>query len=172
VILKTQAPLPEDFHLPGLGFFLVCVFMLGVGIFAANVIGRRVVDLGQRLMESIPLVRSIYSTLRSVFQTVSAPRGQAFERMVLVRYPHLSVYVMGLIASPSRGEIVEHGGGDVVNVFVPMLPNVTLGWFLVVPRDQVTLLAMSREDGIKMLLSFGIVEAPASRKPEGAPPGG
>ncbi len=82
-----------------------------------------------------------------------------------MRYPHLSLYVMGLVVCNTEGEVVSHTNDDTVNVFVPMLPNVTLGWLLVVPRDQVTLLEMNREEGIKMLLSFGIVEGKEG-KPE------
>ena len=109
-------------------------------------------------MESIPFVRSVYTTIRQVLNSVSEVETNVFERMVVVRYPHLSSYVMGLVSCDSKGELLEKAKEGGVNVFVPMLPNVTLGWMLVVPREQVTLLKMEREEGIKFLLSFGIVE--------------
>lgn len=158
VIIQTNAPLPEDFHLPGLGFMITFVLLVVVGVFTKNFFGRRIVAAGQHLMESIPFVRSVYTTIRQALDSISRVDSNAFERMVIVRYPHLSSYVMGLVSCDSEGEVLERAREGAVNVFVPMLPNVTLGWMLVVPREQVTLLKMDREEGIKFLLSFGIVE--------------
>lgn len=171
IIIKTNAPLPEDFHLPGLGFMITCILMVALGVFTKNFFGRKIVASGQHLLESIPFVRSLYTTIRQVIDTVSQVESNVFERMVIVRYPHLSSYVMGLVSCDSKGEVLEKAKDGAVNVFVPMLPNVTLGWMLVVPRDQVTLLKMDREAGIKFLLSFGIVEKAGDEK-EGAEPAG
>lgn len=167
VILKTGAPLPEDFHLPGLGFFITCLLMCAIGVFAKNFIGNKIVNRGQDLLQSIPFVRFLYTTIKQVVESISKVDKKVFEKMVMLRYPHLSTYVMGLVACDSQGEVLIHTGDNSVNVFVPMLPNVTLGWLLVVPRDQVTVLQMSREEGIKMLLSFGIFEAGGSKKTPG-----
>ncbi len=170
VILKTGAPLPEDFHLPGLGFFITCLLMCVIGIFAKNFIGDKIVRKGQNLLQSIPFVRFLYTTIKQVVDSISKVDKQVFEKMVMLRYPHLSTYVMGLVSCDSQGEVLLRTGDNSVNVFVPMLPNVTLGWLLVVPRDQVTVLKMSREEGIKMLLSFGIFEAGGSEKtPDNVP---
>lgn len=165
IILKTGAPLPEDFHLPGLGFFITFLLICIIGLFARNIIGNRVLRAGQNLLESIPFVRSVYTTIKQVVESISKVDKKIFERMVVLRYPHLSTYVMGLVACDSEGEVLLRTGEDSVNVFVPMLPNVTLGWLMVVPRDQLTVLEMSREEGIKMLLSFGIFEAGGKGKP-------
>ncbi len=159
IIIKTNAPLPEDFHLPGLGFFITFLLICIIGLLARNIIGKRVVRAGQNILEAIPFVRSVYTTIRQVVDSISKVDKKIFERMVLLRYPHLSTYVVGLVACDSEGEVLLRTGEDSLNVFVPMLPNVTLGWLMVVPRDQVTILEMSREEGIKMLLSFGIFEA-------------
>ncbi len=164
IILKTGAPLPEDFHLPGLGFFITCLLMCLIGIFAKNFIGNKIVRRGQNLLQSIPFVRFLYTTIKQVVDSISKVDKKVFEKMVMLRYPHLSTYVMGLVACDSQGEVLTRTGDNSVNVFVPMLPNVTLGWLLVVPREQVTVLKMSREEGIKMLLSFGIFEAGGSEK--------
>lgn len=166
IILKTGAPLPEDFHLPGLGFFITCVLMCVIGVFAKNFIGIKIVRRGQELLQSIPFVKQVYTTIKQVVDSISKVDKRVFERMVMLRYPHLSTYVMGLAACDSSGEVLLRTGENSVNVFVPMLPNVTLGWLLVVPRDQVTVLKMNREEGIKMLLSFGIFEAGGSKKEE------
>ncbi len=174
IILETGAPLPEDFHLPGLGFFITCLIMCLIGVFAKNFIGGKIVLSGQNFLQSIPFVKTVYTTIQQVLNSISKVDKRVFEKMVLLRYPHLSTYVVGLVACDAEGEVVMFTGDNSINVFVPMLPNVTLGWLLVVPRDQVTVLKMSREEGIKMLLSFGIFKAggsSASNGPGGQPTG-
>ena len=157
IILRLQIPLPEDFHLPGLGFLLICFFIFIVGLVTANFLGRQLVRIWDYLMHQVPFVRGIYMTIKEVVVAISRPGKSPFEQMVLVRYPHPSSRMIGLISCDEHGEVSGRTGEDLVNVFLPLLPNVTLGFMLILPRDQITPLKMTREEGIKYLMSFGIV---------------
>lgn len=164
LIIRFQIPLPEDFHLPGLGFLLIGLFIFLVGLVAANFLGKQLVRAWDYLMHQVPFVRGIYMTIKKVVETISKSDTPSFDQLVLVHYPHPASRMIGLVASEGRGEIVSRTGKDLVNVFLPLLPNVTLGFMLMVPRDQIIPLKMTREEGIKYLMSFGIV-APGMDKP-------
>jgi len=156
-IIQFQLPLPEDFHLPGLGFLLICLFIFVVGLVTANFFGKQLVRAWDYLMHQVPFVRGIYLTIQKVVVAVSAPGKSPFEQMVLVDYPHSSSRMIGLITCDEHGEVSSRTGEDLVNVFLPLLPNVTLGFMLILPRDQIIPLKMTREEGLKYLMSFGIV---------------
>jgi len=157
MILRLQIPLPEDFHLPGLGFILICIFIFIVGLVTANFFGRQLVRVWDYLMHQVPFVRGIYLTIQKVVVSSSRPGKSPFEQMVLVHYPHPTSRMIGLISCDEHGEVSGRTGEDLVNVFLPLLPNVTLGFMLILPRDQIIPLKMTREEGIKYLMSFGIV---------------
>ena len=157
IILRLQLPLPEDFHLPGLGFILICFFIFAIGLVAANFLGRQLVRAWDYLMHRVPYVRGIYLTIQKVVVAISDPNKSPFEQMVLVDYPHASSRMIGLIACDEHGEVSSRTDEDLVNVFLPLLPNVTLGFMVILPRDQIIPLRMTREEGIKYLMSFGIV---------------
>ena len=157
MILRLQIPLPEDFHLPGLGFILICIFIFIVGLVTANFFGRQLVRVWDYLMHQVPFVRGIYLTIQKVVVSISRPGKSPFEQMVLVHYPHPTSRMIGLISCDEHGEVSGRTGEDLVNVFLPLLPNVTLGFMLILPRDQIIPLKMTREEGIKYLMSFGIV---------------
>jgi len=157
IILQLQLPLPEDFHLPGLGFILICLFIFIIGLVTANFLGKQLVRAWDFLMHQVPFVRGIYMTIREVVVAISRPGKSPFEQMVLVHYPHPSSRMIGLVSCDEHGEVAGRTGEDLVNVFLPLLPNVTLGFMLILPRDQIIPLKMTREEGIKYLMSFGIV---------------
>ena len=157
IILRLHLPLPEDFHLPGLGFMLICLFIFFIGLVTANFLGKQIVRVWDQFMHRVPFVRGIYLTIQKVVVAISKPGKSPFKQMVLVDYPHSSSRMIGLVACDEHGEVSQRTGEDLVNVFLPLLPNVTLGFMVVVPRDQVITLKMTREEGIKYLMSFGIV---------------
>ena len=165
IILRLQLPLPADFHLPGLGFILIGLFIFLVGLVATNFLGKQLVRAWDYLMHQVPFVRGIYMTIKKVVETISRSDTPSFDQLVLVHYPHETSRMIGLVASEGRGEVVNRTGKDLVNVFLPLLPNVTLGFMLLVPRDQIVTLKMTREEGIKYLMSFGIV-APGMEPPK------
>lgn len=157
IILRFNLPLPEDFHLPGLGFVLICLIVFIVGLITANFLGKQLVRAWDYLMHRVPFVRGIYMTIREVVLAISRPGKSPFKQMVLVHYPHPTSRMIGLVSCDEHGEVSSRMGEDLVNVFLPLLPNVTLGFMLVLPRSQVIPLKMNREEGIKYLMSFGIV---------------
>ena len=165
MILHLKLPLPEDFHLPGLGFILICLFIFGIGLVTANFFGKQLVRAWDYLMHRVPFVRGIYLTIQKVVIAISDPDKSPFEKMVLVDYPHSTSRMIGLIACDEQGEVSDRTGEDLVNVFLPLLPNVTLGFMVILPRDQIIPLKMTREEGIKYLMSFGIV-APGLAPPK------
>jgi uncharacterized membrane protein len=164
IIVRMQLPLPEDFYLPGLGFGLVCLFVFLTGLLATNFFGKRMVQAGEYIMNNIPLVRGFYTTIKKMIDTVSQTSTNSFKELVLVQYPHRSLKMLGLVASETLEEVAARTGEDQINVFLPLLPNVTLGFFIIVPRSQVQTLNMDIESGMKFLMSFGIVDASSDKE--------
>ncbi len=146
------------FRVPGLGFVLTAVVVLGTGFVIVHLFGRHVVGLGERIVARIPIVRSIYSSVKQVTETMFSNSGQAFHRVVLVKYPHPSSWTIGFLTGDSAEEACRGTNRDLVNVFVPTTPNPTSGFFLLVPREEIVDLDMSVDDGLKMLLSLGVVQ--------------
>lgn len=157
IILKFDLPLPEDFRVPGLGIFLIAVFMFFIGLMAANFFGKKIVELGDLILHQIPIVKGIYKTIKNLVRTISESKLPAFEKMVMVKYPHLSVTSVGFLTCDTVESVQQKTGEDLVNVLVPTVPNLSLCFLLQVPRDQLVLLDMTIEEGVKFLVSFGIV---------------
>ena len=120
--------------IPGFRFVLVVAVVLLTGIFAANLIGRTMVDQWEALLGRIPLVRSIYNSVKQVSDTVLAPNGQAFRRAVLVQYPRAGAWTIAFVTGTPGGEVAEQLPGEHISVYVPTTPNPTSGFFLMVPR--------------------------------------
>lgn len=163
-IIWSGAPLPENFYLPGLGFAVVCIFILLVGLLTTNFIGNKIVEAGDLLMHRTPYVRGIYTTIKQVVTAISESKKSSFKKLVLIKYPHNSMHMLGIVACDARGEVVHRTEDNQVNVFIPLIPNVTVGFMVVTPRDQITFLEMTLEEGAKFLLSFGIFSGGAEKK--------
>lgn len=149
------------FHLPGLGALLTLLIVFLTGLLTANFIGQRLVRWWEALLHRIPVVRSIYQSVKQISDTVFSPSGQAFRQAVLVQYPRPDSWTIGFLTGTPGGEIVDHLGDTMVSLYVPTTPNPTSGFFLMVPRTDVIELDMSVEDALKYLISMGVV-APAS----------
>ena len=149
------------FHLPGLGALLTLLIVFLTGLLTANFIGQRLVRWWEALLHRIPVVRSIYQSVKQISDTVFSPSGQAFRQAVLVQYPRPDSWTIGFLTGTPGGEIVDHLGDSMVSLYVPTTPNPTSGFFLMVPRTDVIELDMSVEDALKYLISMGVV-APAS----------
>lgn len=148
------------FDIPGLGVLALLLMLLVVGFFAAGLIGRMVFRIGESLIDRVPVVRSVYGALKQIFETVFADSSSSFREVVLVEYPRRGLWAMGFITGRTRGEVRERIDRDLVNVFLPTTPNPTSGFLLFVPRDDLVHLDMSVEEGIKMVISAGIVTPP------------
>jgi uncharacterized membrane protein len=164
--------LPEDyrsealfgFHVPGLGIILTVAIVLATGALAANLFGRKLLALGDAMLNRIPIVRSIYGGVKQISDTLFSPEGKAFRRAVLVRYPHAGSWTVALVTGNPEHEVADILGSDQLSVFVPTTPNITAGFFLIVPRAETVPLEMTVDDALKYIISMGVAE-PAPRLP-------
>jgi uncharacterized membrane protein len=163
--LHTEAMF--GFHVPGMGIFLTLAIVVGTGALAANFFGRKILETGDRMLGRIPIVRSIYGGVKQISDTLFSPEGKAFRRAVLVRYPHAGAWTVALVTGTPEHEVADLIGRDHVSVFVPTTPNITAGFFLVVPRADTIPLDMSVDDALKYIISMGVAEPPhRSDRPE------
>jgi uncharacterized membrane protein len=152
------------FHVPGLGIILTVAIVLATGALAANFFGRKFLRMGDRMLSRIPIVRSIYGGVKQISDTLFSPEGKAFRRAVLVRYPHAGAWTVALVTGTPEHEVAALLGREQISVFVPTTPNITSGFFLVVPRADTLPLEMTVDDALKYIISMGVAE-PAPRLP-------
>ena len=154
------------FGLPGLGLLVMVVVLMIIGALAAGFVGRGLMRAGEHLLARMPVVRTIYSALKQVFETVFAEKSKAFREVVLIEYPRKGVWAMGFATGSTKGEVQNIIEDEVVNVFLPTTPNPTSGFLLFLPRKDVIFLTMTVEEGVKMVISAGVVTPPDTRPPE------
>src|SRR5919106_6102245 len=152
------------FSVPGLGLLIMLAFLTLVGMLTAGLAGRTLVRMGERLLSRMPVVRGVYGTLKQIFETVLAQSSRSFREVVLIEYPRRGIGAIGFVTGPTRGEVQDKADEELVNVFLPTTPNPTSGFLLFVPRKDLIHLDMSIEEGIKMVISGGIV-APSAVEP-------
>ena len=155
-------------HIPGLGLVLAVLIVLVTGILVANLFGRRLLALWEGLLSRIPLVRSIYSAVKQLAETMFSSGGQTYRKVLLIEYPRRGAWTLALQTGTGVGEAQEKTGREVVNVYVPTTPNPTSGFFLMLPREEVIELDMSIDEGLKMIISMGVVVPDGKKKPEEA----
>jgi len=150
---------------PGLGVILFVVFTLVMGYFTKGLIGRKLVEWGERIVEAMPVIRSIYNAVKQIAETVLSRTAPTFDRACLVQYPRPGIWAVAFISTTTRGEIGDHLGapGEMISIFLPTTPNPTSGFLLFVPRADVIELDMNVEDAAKLVISAGLVY-PDSRK--------
>lgn len=152
------------FGLPGLGVVLLVVVLILVGALTAGFVGRALVRVGERLLARMPVIRNVYGALKQIFETVLAQQSTAFRQVVMVEYPRRGVWSIGFLTGASKGEVQYRTEDDVINVFIPTTPNPTSGYLLFVPREDLVMMDMSVEEGIKLVISGGIVVPPFQPK--------
>jgi len=145
------------FHIPGLGVVLTTIIVLVTGMVVANLFGRKLVKLWESVLAQIPLVRTIYTGVKQILETVFSSSDQSFRKVLLVEYPRRGLWTLAFQSSTTAGEAQTKTGRKVVNVFIPTTPNPTSGFFIMVPSDDVVELDMSVDDGLKMIISAGVV---------------
>lgn len=150
-----DAPLP----IRGLGVIIFLVFTIIVGWLAKGLIGRSVIRRGERVVDRMPVVRSVYNGLKQIAETVFAQSEKSFQHACLVEYPRKGMWGLGFVSTPAKGEIATRVPSEdtVLSVFVPTTPNPTSGFLLYVPASEVILLDMSVEDAAKLIISAGLV---------------
>lgn len=152
------------YQIPGFQLLIVLLVVFVTGLAGANIIGRTILERWEDLLGRIPLVRSIYNSVKQVSDTVLAPNGQAFREAVLVQYPRHGAWTIAFLTGAPSGEVADRLQGDYVSVYVPTTPNPTSGFFLMLPRNDVQVLDMTVDAALKYIISMGVV-APAPRLP-------
>jgi uncharacterized membrane protein len=152
------------FRIPGLGLVIVVAGLMLIGWGTAGYLGRFFVRLSERLMNRMPFIRGVYGATKQIFETVLAKQSNTFREVVLVEFPRAGMWSIGFITGKTEGEIQELAEDEMVNVFVPTTPNPTSGYLVFLPRQDIVLLSMTVEEGIKMVISGGIVAPPPRPK--------
>jgi uncharacterized membrane protein len=148
-------------HVPGLGVLILVVALLLTGVFVANIFGQWWLRQWDRLLSNIPIVKSIYNSVKQVSDTLFSSSGNAFREAVLVQYPREGSWTIAFVTGRPGGEVAEALPGEHVSLYVPTTPNPTSGFFLMMPRESVRPLAMSVDEALKYIISMGVV-APAA----------
>lgn len=143
--------------IPGLGVIALLLALILIGMLTAGFVGRFVVHSWESLLARMPIIRSVYAAIKQIFETVLAQQSTAFRQVVLVEYPRKGLWVLGFVSGTTGGEVEAVLGEDCVNVFIPTTPNPTSGFLLFVPRTALKPLTMSVEDGIKLVVSGGLI---------------
>ncbi len=154
------------FDILGLGLVIVIIALMLVGWLTASFVGRLFLRTGERVLARMPVIRSIYGALKQVFETVLSHRSTAFREVVLIEYPRRGIWALGFLTGMTEGEVQNLTTEDVLNVFLPTTPNPTSGFLLFLPKEDVLVLDMTVEEGIKMVMSGGIVTPPDPRPAE------
>ena len=150
---STYLPFP----IPGLGLIIVFLFTTFVGILATGLFGRTVIRLWENILSRMPVVRSVYSAIKQILETVMATQSDAFRQAVLVEYPRKDIWAIGFVTGSTKGEVGENVNKKMVNVFMPTTPNPTSGFLLFFPEKDLIFLKMSVEDALKLVVSGGMV---------------
>jgi uncharacterized membrane protein len=167
---KTLLLLPKSWqpdtllpvHIPGFGVLLTLAVLLVIGAITSNFLGKQLLVWWDQLLSRIPVVRSIYSSVKQVSDTIFSDSGNAFRKAVLVQWPHESMWTIGFITGSPSSELAASLPVDCVSVYVPTTPNPTGGYFVVVPKDKCKELDMSVDEALKYVISMGVVAPSAA----------
>lgn len=160
--------LPESMHpqtlvgfaIPGAGAVLTLLMIFLTGLLAANFIGQKLVGWWDKLLSRIPVVNSVYKSVKQVSDTLFAPNGNAFRKALLVQYPRQGSWTVAFLTGRPGGDIPRHLRGEYVSVYVPTTPNPTSGFFLMMPAQDVVELDMTVDEALKYIISMGVVAPP------------
>jgi uncharacterized membrane protein len=153
------------FHVPGIGVIITLVVILLTGFAVANIVGIKLVSIWEALVKRIPLVRTVYTGVKQVLDTLFAPGGQSFRKVLLVEYPRAGLWSIAFQTGDGTPEVDKSvGEGEMVSIFIPTTPNPTSGFLMIVPRSKVVELKMSVEQALKYVISLGVVQPDYSLK--------
>ncbi len=151
------------FHVPGIGAILTVLIVLLTGLATANILGQRMVRFWEGVLARIPIVKSIYYSVKQVSDTLFSSSGEAFRKALLIQYPRQGSWTIAFQTGTPGGEVARHLHDEFVSVYVPTTPNPTSGFFLMMAKKDVIELEMSVDDALKYIISMGVV-APAPEK--------
>lgn len=160
---------PRDvlgFNIPGIGVLASLLIVFVTGLIAANVLGQKIVQLWEGILARIPVVKSIYYSVKQVSDTLFSSSGQAFRKALLVQYPRQGSWTIAFLTGKPGGDAAKHLEGNFVSVYVPTTPNPTSGFFLMMPKEDVIELEMSVDEALKYIISMGVVSPPTRKPPE------
>ena len=168
-LIQTYLGLDQSvqINVRGIGVVIFLLFTIVIGWLAKGIIGRSMIRYAESLVERTPVVRSIYSGIKQISETVFAQTDRSFQKACLIEYPRKGIWAIGFISTVAKGEVSERAGntGDLLSVFVPTTPNPTSGFLLFLPAEDVVELEMSVEDTAKLVISAGLVYP--NSKPDG-----
>lgn len=150
------------FHIPGFGVLLTFGIVLVMGAVASNFLGKKLLSLGNAVLRRIPIVRSIYSSVKQVSDTLFSENGNAFRQALLVQWPREGVWTIGFLTGAPGGDVANHLPGDYVSVYIPTTPNPTGGYFVMLRKAECVELKMSVDEALTYVISMGVV-VPAAR---------
>ena len=151
------------FSLPGLGILMLLVTLTVIGFLTANFLGRSMIRLGERLLARTPVIRSVYSSLKQIFETVLKEKSGAFREVVLVEFPRSGAWTLALVSGRTEGELREKLPEDMLTVYIPTSPNPTSGYLLFLPRADTIHVDMTVEECLRMVISGGLAKPPHPR---------
>lgn len=165
---RVSHMLPQEWYqalyggttVPGVGLIFALVFFVVIGWFATNFLGRIFIRLSEYIVDRVPVIRTLYSAIKQIFETIMATQSQAFREVVMLEYPRKGVWSIGFVTGKSEGEVQRTTAEETINVFVPTTPNPTSGYLLFVPKKELFYLNMSVEEGVKLVVSAGIITPP------------
>ncbi len=145
------------FSIPGFGIILAISILLLTGMLAANLFGRKLVGFWEAILNRIPLVRSIYNAVKQISSTILDSTGKSFRKVVMLQYPRKGVWSIGFLTNENVSTELDSVDEDLVAVFVPTTPNPTSGFIIMAPRDELTELDITVEEGFKFIISMGVI---------------
>jgi len=151
-----------NYRLPGIGFVASILLVLIIGLVSSNIIGSRLVKFTDSIFQKIPFSRGIYTSARQIIDAFTLQGKNAFQRVVLLEYPRKGLYTLGFVTGSSKGEIQEKTADETLNIFIPTTPNPTSGMLILAPKHEVIELNMSVENGLKVIISGGLVSPPSN----------
>lgn len=144
-------------EIPGIGALLTLLIIFVTGLIATNFFGMQLILLWEALLARVPVVKSIYASVKQVSDTLFSESGNAFRQAVLVEFPRKGAWTIAFVTGTPGGDVANHLHGDYVSVYVPTTPNPTGGYFLMLPRTEVIVLEMSVDEALKYIISMGVV---------------
>ena len=152
------------FAIPGAGAVLTLAMILFTGLLAANFIGQKLVVWSEKILARIPVVNSVYNSVKQVSDTLFSSNGNAFRKALLVQYPREGSWTIAFLTGKPGGDVLNHLDGEYVSVYVPTTPNPTSGFFLMMPKRDVIELEMTVDEALKYIISMGVVAPPAHNR--------
>lgn len=162
---KVVLLLPQEWYealyghttFPGIGLIIAVTTFIIIGWFATNFLGRLLIKISEYIVDRMPVIRTLYGAIKQIFETIMASQSSAFREVVMLEYPRKGVWSIGFVTGITKGEVQEMTKQETVNVFVPTTPNPTSGYLLFVPKKELKYLDMSVEEGVKLVVSAGII---------------